>query len=127
VNRGGSMVQPTFLVMRLRSKLIPLALLGTLASASPAMRMSGQPAATPHRPASCHQHGQPAPASVPASYKCCEVAHHPALLEGPPVLHLSLFHALRELPEFLPALSLLTRSKLFLDLADPPGSAVLRI
>jgi len=130
VDRKRSMERLTFLVMRLRSRIIVFALLAALTSASPAMPMSRHAAAAPERAAGCHQHGQPAPASVPVSYKCCVVGHHPALLVGsfvpsPAVAGAVSCRALPEVPSASP--SSVTPLNPLLELYDPPGTAILRI
>jgi hypothetical protein len=64
------------------SSLVAVLLLTVIATVSLAGQESSLMAATPVRPAGCHQHGATPPVSAPVSYRCCQVGHNSAILQS---------------------------------------------
>jgi hypothetical protein len=87
--------------MRISQKVFAILLLGVVnATLSGATPMAPDPG---HRPAGCHEHGQPVPSPAPVSHKCCEAGHRTAIVQETTPLRPSLAYVsfVADSPELL--------------------------
>ena len=96
----------------------PLAAQGLAPEFAPDQRLAG-----------CHQHTTPVPEPGPASHSCCQVGHHPAIVQQGSTVQSPLHYAAQLV--FVPDLLAPTKSARSLNLAtvrgDPPVTSPLRV
>src|SRR5712692_6771687 len=106
-------------------------LLLTAVTTAPLAAQGLPPTAIPHeRPAGCHEDGQQAPVPGPTSHTCCQVGHHPAILQQSFTSRASLAHVSAVVPFTQPLVAVAIvnsfRNLLILP-GDPPITVPLRI
>jgi hypothetical protein len=75
--------------MQTISKTLVLLLLAAVITAPLAAQGLRTDVSLQERPAGCHEHGGNVPSS-PTSHSCCQVGHHPAILQQTSISRLSL-------------------------------------
>jgi hypothetical protein len=75
--------------MQTISKTLVLLLLAAVITAPLAAQGLRTDVSLQERPAGCHEHGGNVPSS-PTSHNCCQVGHHPAILQQSSISRLSL-------------------------------------
>ena len=63
------------------AKTLAVLLLGALTTGSALTQLFPTNNTTHERPASCHEHGGNLPGPQPASHRCCQIGHQPAILQ----------------------------------------------
>jgi hypothetical protein len=118
--------------MKPLSKTLAVLLLGALTAGSAATQLFPAISAPRERPTSCHEDGRKVPAPQPASHRCCQIGHQPAILQQAFSTDSGRLPA-RILPRMEivePALAMIALDiipNLLIPTGDPPGLAPLRI
>jgi len=115
--------------MQLFSKAVAFLLLSAVIVAPLAAQGLYAGVSAQERPAGCHEDSGTGPVPAPASHSCCQVAHHPAILQQSSTFWTSLHGSARvdSTPHSVAVARPHTFPNLLIVLGDPPMLSPLRV